>query len=390
MQKFGNPPDLKDLWEICTTIAIVLQRKGERVLSSAALDELVKDAPALGNIEHFNVGGRSLLNRNADGDFRFSHYTIREFLVARSLLSGQANIVDDEFRITDQLREFLLISGKEIDFALWKRLHPGEYWMDFSLLKGLNPGEQPMPEHHFYDMVSDGNRGPLMQYIPAGEFLMGSPKNEEGRYSNEGPQHRVRVATPFALGTYPVSFAEYDRFCDATDRKRPSDEGWGRGRRPVINISWPDAQEYCAWLSQETGQWYRLPSEVEWEYAARAGTQTRYWWGDRPGKNRANCNNCDSQWDGKQTSPVGSFAANPFGLCDTAGNVWEWTLDCWHEGYREAPTDGRPWEAGDCSQRVIRGGVWSNSSVFLRSASRNGRIASEVDSSTSFRLARIL
>nr|VFJ89634.1 MAG: Formylglycine-generating enzyme, required for sulfatase activity, contains SUMF1/FGE domain [Candidatus Kentron sp. H]VFJ96696.1 MAG: Formylglycine-generating enzyme, required for sulfatase activity, contains SUMF1/FGE domain [Candidatus Kentron sp. H]VFJ97617.1 MAG: Formylglycine-generating enzyme, required for sulfatase activity, contains SUMF1/FGE domain [Candidatus Kentron sp. H] len=391
--QFSHPPDRKALWAICATVALALQREGARVLSRAALDELVKGFPLMENIEHFDVGGRSLLNRNADGDFRFSHYSIQEFLVAHSLLGERtgnlAAIPVDEIRVTDQLREFLVVSGKEMDLVLRKLLYPDEYWMDFSLLKGLNPGDRSMPEYHFYDTLSDGNRGPPMQWIPAGEFLMGSPKNEKGRESNEGPQHRVRIADAFALGTYPVTFTEYDRFCAATGRKKPGDS-WGRERHPVINVSWQEAREYCAWLSRETGHRYRLASEVEWEYAARAGTRTRYWWGDEPGANRANCDGCGSQWDGRQTSPVGSFAANPFGLYDTAGNVWEWTLDCWHEEYRGAPTDGYPWEAGDCSRRVIRGGAWSNSTVFLRSADRNGSIASGGDSSLGFRLARVL
>lgn len=150
---------------------------------------------------------------------------------------------------------------------------------------------------------------PEMVVVPAGRFMMGSAEGEARSYGDERPRHEVTIARPFALGRYPVTFAEYDRFCEATGRKRPGDEGWGRGRRPVINVSWEDATAYCAWLSQETGKTYRLPSEAEWEYACRAGTSTAYWWGDDIGKGNANCDGCGSQWDNKQTAPVGSFEA---------------------------------------------------------------------------------
>ncbi|RMD68212.1 MAG: PEGA domain-containing protein, partial [Gammaproteobacteria bacterium] len=176
----------------------------------------------------------------------------------------------------------------------------------------------------FRDRLRDGGFGPEMVVIPPGRFLMGSPFDEEGRDSDEGPQHRVSIARPFAIGRYEVTFEEYDRFCEATGRRRPDDNGWGRGKRPVINVSWHDAKAYARWLSKQTGKRYRLPSEAEWEYAARAGTSTRYWWGDRVGHGHANCDGCGSWWDGKETAPVGFFDPNPWGLYDTAGNVWEW------------------------------------------------------------------
>ena len=137
-----------------------------------------------------------------------------------------------------------------------------------------------------------------------------------------------------------------------------ADEGWGRGDRPVINVSWDDAQAFVGWLSQETGESYRLPSEAEWEYAARAGTETRYSWGDEIGTNRANCDGCGSQWDDRQTAPVGSFPPNPFGLHDMHGNVGEWVEDCWNDSYRSAPADGIAWLSGDCDRRLSRGGSW--------------------------------
>ena len=149
----------------------------------------------------------------------------------------------------------------------------------------------------------------------------------------------------------------------------PSDQGWGKGTRPVINVSWNDAQEYVSWLNWKVkGKHYRLLSEAEWEYAARAATQTRYYWDNRIGRNQANCDGCGSQWDKKQTAPVGSFPANGFGLYDMAGNVWQWTQDCWNANYHNAPSDGSAWK---CSYRVLRGGSWYNNPQDLRAARRN-------------------
>jgi len=148
------------------------------------------------------------------------------------------------------------------------------------------------------------------------------------------------------------------------------DSNMGRGTRPVINVSWDHAQQYVAWLAKMTGRPYRLLSEAEWEYAARAGTTTAYSWGDELGKNNGNCNGCGSNWDGRQTAPVGSFAPNRFGLYDMHGNVWEWVEDCLHADYEGAPTDGSAWVAGDCKERVIRGGSWIGYPVGLRAALR--------------------
>jgi len=228
---------------------------------------------------------------------------------------------------------------------------------------------------------------PEMVRIPAGKFLMGS--NNGG--SNERPVHEVTIGYAFEIGKYPVTFDAYDAFANATQRKLPSDEGWGRGKRPVINVSWNDAQDYVQWLSKQTGKQYRLPTEAEWEYAPRAGTQTRYWWGDDIGKNNAVCDGCGSQWDNQQTAPVGSFKANAFGLHDTAGNVWEWTQDCWHDNYDEAPVDGSARlekGGGNCNSCVIRGGSWYSSPYFLRSVFRYWNFTVAAGSSLGFRIAR--
>ncbi len=214
---------------------------------------------------------------------------------------------------------------------------------------------------------------PQMVRIPPGTFIMGSPESETGRKSDESPQRKVTIAYPFEIGRYEVTFAQYDAFSKDTNRKLPSDQGWGRDDRPVISVSWDDAQAYVQWLVKKTGKKYRLPTEAEWEYVARAGTSTAYWWGDVIGQNNAVCNGCGSQWDNKQTAPVGSFKPNAFGVYDTAGNVWEWTQDCWHGDYTNAPLDGTAWlerNGGDCSHRVVRGGSWDFNPQLLRSAFR--------------------
>ncbi|MDV6342212.1 SUMF1/EgtB/PvdO family nonheme iron enzyme [Nitrosomonas sp. Is24] len=234
---------------------------------------------------------------------------------------------------------------------------------------------------------------PEMVRIPPGKFLMGSLETEGGRDVDEGPQHEVTIGYPFEIGKYAVTFDEYDAFAKATNRRLPDDQSWGRGKRPVINVSFNDAQDYVRWLSQQTGKRYRLPSEAEWEYAARAGTQTRYWWGDDIGENNANCGECGSQWDGLQTAPAGSFKANAFGLHDTAGNVWEWVQDCWHDNYNGAPADGSVWlkkDCGDCNRRVVRGGSWVNESQALRSTIRLGFKTDDMFNIFGFRISKDL
>ena len=162
--------------------------------------------------------------------------------------------------------------------------------------------------------------------------MMGSAPDEPGRGETEGPQHLVTISRPFAVGKYEVTFDEWSACVgDGGCVRRPRDWGWGRGDRPVIDVSWDDAQQYVRWLGARTGGDYRLLTEAEWEYAARGGTDTAYWWGARVGHGNANCDGCGSQWDGKETAPVGQFDPNPFGLYDTVGNVREWVEDCWHD-----------------------------------------------------------
>ena len=180
------------------------------------------------------------------------------------------------------------------------------------------------------DRLADGYYGPDMVWIPTGRFRMGDIQ-AQGEH-DEGPVHWSTIKG-FAIGRYEVTFAEYDRFANATGRKKPSDNGWGRGQLPVINVSWYDATAYAAWLTQETEHQYRLPTEGEWEYAARAGTVTQYWWGDEVDFKREHCYDCRNEWAGKKTMLVGSFAPNPFGLHDMVGNVREWTCSEYETRY---------------------------------------------------------
>jgi formylglycine-generating enzyme required for sulfatase activity len=230
-----------------------------------------------------------------------------------------------------------------------------------------------------------------MIVVPAGSFRMGSPPTEKGRYVDEGPEHRVVFANPIAVSKFQVTFADWDECVSAGGCPgRADDVGWGRGTRPVIFVSWEDVQGYVAWLSRITGKPYRLLSEAEWEYAARAGSTTAFFWGEDIGRNNANCNGCGGQWDNRQTSPVGSFKPNAFGLHDTAGNVWEWAQDCYHDDYSAAPTDGAAWTSGDCSLRVVRGGSWSSNPQDLRSANRGRDPTNSRDNDVGFRVARTL
>jgi formylglycine-generating enzyme required for sulfatase activity len=214
---------------------------------------------------------------------------------------------------------------------------------------------------------------PEMLVVRAGKFTMGSPESEKGRGSDEGPQHEVTIAKAFAVGKFTVTFTEWDACTAAGACPEASDAGWGRGNRPVIFVSWGEAKQYVAWLSRVSGKTYRLLSEAEWEYAARAGASTAYYWGDEIGRGNANCNGCGSVWDGRQTAPVGSFKPNAFGLYDMAGNVWQWVEDNLHNNNADnPPADGSVWKGGDQTQRTLRGGSWSNYPQSLRTAFRDG------------------
>jgi formylglycine-generating enzyme required for sulfatase activity/uncharacterized protein YgiM (DUF1202 family) len=238
-------------------------------------------------------------------------------------------------------------------------------------------------QHKPGDTFKDCRECPEMVVIPAGSFRMGNLNG--GGDSNENPVHNVTIPRSFAVGKYEVTQAEWQAMMGSN----PSQ--YKGLRNPVERVSWNEAKGFVRKLSAKTGKTYRLLSEAEWEYVARAGTSTDYWWGSRIGHNRANCESCGSRWDNKQTAPAGSFSANPFGLYDTVGNVWEWTEDCWHEGYNGAPTNGNAWTTGgNCDRRVHRGGSLENTPRVVRSMDRNWFSTVSRTYSVGFRVARNL
>jgi formylglycine-generating enzyme required for sulfatase activity len=271
-------------------------------------------------------------------------------------------------------REYLLLL---ITFAL------PSWWLHGC---ALQPAEQFQPLQKFQDPLSIGGLGPKMVVVPADDFMMGSSPGEPVHFDAEHPRHQVTFTKPFAISQYEITFAEFDRFVDATGHRKPSDKGWGKahwGRTdtPVFDVTWHDAQRYVEWLSEQTGKRYRLPSEAQWEYAARAGTTTAF--------NTGNCIHTDhANYHGQyefgdcpvapgyfgKAVPVGSYEPNAWGLYDVHGNIFEWIRDCWHSNYEGAPDDGSAWmnegDNGDCERRVIRGGSWSGRPLDIRSAYR--------------------
>ncbi len=235
--------------------------------------------------------------------------------------------------------------------------------------KRQSPGAaRNQPGKKFRDRLNDGGRGPSMVEIHADRFKMGSGSASPN--FDERPRHEVSLRR-FAISQYEITFEQYDRFAQQTGRARPRSAGGARGTRPVVNVSWQDAVAYTEWLSGQTGHRYRLPTEAEWEFTARAGTITRYWWGNKVGDGRANCFDCGGDWAGRETAAVGSFAPSGFGLYDTAGNAREWVRDCYVRGYDGAPADGSAVVSPACAKRVIRGGGYASPSAKLRVAARD-------------------
>ena len=253
------------------------------------------------------------------------------------------------------------------------------------------PGQSAgAPRSLFRDTLKDGSEGPEMIVIPAGQFEMGCVSGKECS-KDELPVHAVTFDKPFAIGKYEVTFVDYDRFAEATGAREPDDRGWGRGSRPVIYVSWDDATEYAKWVSQQTGKRYRLPSDAEWEYATRAGTRTRWSFGNDE------TDLGTYAWyggnSGGKTHPAGEKNANPWGMHDVHGNVWEWVQDCWHDSYEGAPDRRSAWGkegGGNCGRRVVRGGSWFTTPGNLRSATRSRDTADYRDGNIGFRLAQDL
>ncbi len=248
----------------------------------------------------------------------------------------------------------------------------------------VDRSDEPPTGTVMQDQLQSGAPAPELVYIRGGRFIMGDPHSI--MTSDERPAHEVTLDS-FAIGRYEVSFVQYDAFAQATGRPLPDAVG-SRDNHPVINVTWDDAVAYTEWLSAQSGENYRLPTEAEWEYAAAAGTQTPYWWGEKPGMNKANCFNCSSRWDGRGTAPIGSFKPNPWGLHNTAGNVMEWVQDCYHSNYNGAPDDGSAWEKARCNLRSVRGGAYNRPTESIRTTKRGYLEQKEYIPIIGFRVAR--
>lgn len=264
----------------------------------------------------------------------------------------------------------------------------------FLLFAAAGPSQaaRAKPAREFRDCPSC----PLMVPLPRGSFLMGSPAGEAGRTANEGPQQRVTFARTVVIAKRETSFAEWDAcVADGGCRAGVSDEGRGRGDLPVVNVTWFDARDYAAWLSRKTGKIYRLPTEAEWEYGARAGATAQYSWGAQASHELANYGRdecCGGHTAGRDrwlaSAPVGSFPANAFGLQDMHGNVWEWTIDCWAESHEGLPEDGSARTDGNCNLHPMRGGSFGSLPVKIRAAHRDGYPPADQGHFIGFRVAR--
>lgn len=239
----------------------------------------------------------------------------------------------------------------------------------------------------FRDKLKSGGRGPLMIRVPGGTFRMGGVTGIVA--ADESPRHEVRVKS-LMVSVNEITYAEYDQFAKSTGRKLPSSSGWDRKTHPVNNVSWDDALAYVRWLSKQTGKRYRLLSEAEWEYVARAGSTTSYWWGVSPGVGNAHCFDCKSDLNTSKPAKVGTYKPNPFGLYDTAGNMFEWVHDCYHRNYKDAPTDGSVWEGGDCEVRIVRGGAYRSPANSMRVENRDKFPSGRGQYNVGIRIARDL
>jgi formylglycine-generating enzyme required for sulfatase activity len=227
------------------------------------------------------------------------------------------------------------------------------------------PQPVAQPKVSKVEVMRDCPACPEMLVLPAGSFTMGDNRGER----SERPAHKVSIDRPFAIGKYEVTQGQWNECVKAGGCSYEGASG-SSDKLPVGDISWNDAQEYVRWLSQITKQKYRLPTEAEWEYATRANTQTRFWWGSQIGIGNADCKDCGGDWDHKMPAAVDAYPANAFGMHGTSGGVWEWVSDCWHKSYTGAPKDGSSWDKADCRENVIRGGSWRNDSSYIHSASR--------------------
>ncbi len=328
-------------------------------------------------------------------DFAEQAMTEKKFDVAAEFLNQAINVLPNNDRNATVARKL------EADRMAWDqtRTVEQEKQRQEQIVRalGMEIGQS------FRDVLEGGIDGPELVVIAAGTFLMGDRSAEADRY--ERPPHEVKISEPFAMTRYEITFDDYDRFVAMTGSKSPGDEGSGRGRRPVVNVAWHEAQAYAEWLSKQTGKRYRLPSEAEWEYAARGGEVQARYWGEQTARacDYANVHDLTSKqennyvWDHHEcvdgfpkTAPTGQFAANSFGLHDMLGNVSEWTVDCWNKSYEGAPKDGSAWRDGSCAMRVHRGGSWASGPVDSRIPARAWVYPAYRNDKLGFRLVRDL
>ncbi len=390
-----NLPKHEDLRRACIWVADWMQRKSKRSINDNELQTLLKLDKNIAYLEEFNMGGRSLLNRNSLKELRFSHYTFQEFLLVYGLKTKYLK-TQTRIRATDQMLRFL-DAANYFQSALSKASFPNVNLIGRDLsYKNLQDADlqnsdlsnanlqyanltranllgarlnntkfdhaifQETYGYPFQDKLLDGNLAPEVILLKGGFFLMGQEDIPDAL-----PIHEVEIKG-FAIGRYPVTFNEYDLFCIMTKRKILKDKGWGRKYRPVINISWKDAAAYCAWLSKQTNYEYRLPTEAEWEYACRAGSNTMYYFGDNEEKLSEYAWYLENA-EGK-THPVGEKKPNVWGLYDMHGNIWEWTASVYAKKYKRQETQIA--NTNDVRSRAIRGGAWRYNYNFCYCAER--------------------
>ena len=227
---------------------------------------------------------------------------------------------------------------------------------------------------------------PVLVSLPADAFTMGNNTSDP----SEKPAHQVRLGAPFAIGKFEVTVQQWNACVDAGGCPKIAQAPPASASAPMRDVSWDDAQQYIKWLTAVSGKPYRFPTEAEWEYAARGGTATPYWWGLKMATGKANCKDCGPPWSADRPADAGSFAANPYGLYDTSGSVWEWVADCWHNNFRNAPADGRVWDEPNCRVRVIRGGSWREGAAYMVASTRFKYDAGVRQAQNGFRVARNL
>jgi formylglycine-generating enzyme required for sulfatase activity/serine/threonine protein phosphatase PrpC len=318
------------------------------------------------------------------------------WLIVLAVLGGggffawKQGLIDDAM---DKSTEMVESTTKSIEAELQSELEPEpEPAPEPEPVAEPEPIVEPEPEYVdqadvFRDKLKSGGYGPTMIKVPEGSFRMGGASAIIA--ADEVPRHNVTIAS-FMAGVYEVTFAEYYRFADATGRKKPKSNGWDVKTHPVVEVTWDDALAYTRWLGKQTGKQYRLLSESEWEYVARAGTTRSFWWGSKVGTNNAHCFDCKSDYSTSKPAKVGTYKPNPFGLYDTAGNVFEWVHDCYHRNYKDAPDDGSVWEGGDCEVRIVRGGAYRSPASSMRVETRETFKSNKGQYNVGFRVARDL